>query len=505
MFARRHGASASFRLLHTTASLFFVLAIPVILALLPYWRSVVEASGTTYYVGCAAGNDSNSGTSESQAWKSLGKANRAPLRPGDRLLLKRGCTWTGPLNAAWNGTAAQPILISVYGSGTRPLIQNGYNSNVKITGSHQIIEYIRTRSDPERSDPGCRDQTVGWKLGFAFIDGASYNTVRHSAPTEHGAGFYVSSNSHHNKILNNTITGNNMMLLLDKKNPEGEAGGFGVLLNGNDNEVAYNYFSSNNTWCGYKSDGTLGVGDSAAIEIYKGKRNFIHHNKAIDQRTFAELGSNNNIPDGLAEDNIFVYNVHASQTNPAIFLIVRGANSSFGPNLRTKVFNNTIYLTGVGDARVEGVVCHAGCNSDILTLKNNIIWSEGKTIFADRPFNESNNIYWKTGGNPLVDFRGFQMSDTSKIVNPQFVSRSAGDLRLKPTSPAIDTGSSVAVNAGYASDFNQVPVPQGARPDIGAHEYSPVPESATPTPPARATPVAGKYRLNLPLISHKHR
>src|SRR5690242_10027884 len=43
-----------------------------------------------YYVDCTGGNDTNSGTAESAAWKSLSKARTAPLLPGDRLLFKRG-------------------------------------------------------------------------------------------------------------------------------------------------------------------------------------------------------------------------------------------------------------------------------------------------------------------------------------------------------------------------------------------------------------------------------
>src|SRR5689334_18782393 len=35
----------------------------------------VAAGGTTYYVDCAAGKDSNNGTSSGNAWKSVSKAN----------------------------------------------------------------------------------------------------------------------------------------------------------------------------------------------------------------------------------------------------------------------------------------------------------------------------------------------------------------------------------------------------------------------------------------------
>src|SRR5262249_46228261 len=71
----------------------------------------VPVAGTSYYVDCTAGADTNAGTAQSQAWRSLAKANGATLKPGDRLFLNRGCTWTGPLQAHWTGTADKPITI----------------------------------------------------------------------------------------------------------------------------------------------------------------------------------------------------------------------------------------------------------------------------------------------------------------------------------------------------------------------------------------------------------
>ncbi len=104
---------------------------------------VVQAqSPVTYYVDCLAGNDANVGTGMVQAWKSINKANTAPLRPGDKLLFKRGCAWKGPLKAAWNGTETQPITIAAYGTGSLPRIQDSYNVNFQITGSYQVIEYL---------------------------------------------------------------------------------------------------------------------------------------------------------------------------------------------------------------------------------------------------------------------------------------------------------------------------------------------------------------------------
>src|SRR6266487_4526021 len=46
-------------------------------------------SGVTYYIS-PAGSDSAAGTSPTTAWRTLGRANSASLRPGDRVLLQGG-------------------------------------------------------------------------------------------------------------------------------------------------------------------------------------------------------------------------------------------------------------------------------------------------------------------------------------------------------------------------------------------------------------------------------
>lgn len=77
------------------------------------WNSRVnpQITGITYFVDCMSGRDSNSGVGEKRAWKSVDRANRAVLAPGDALLFQGGCNWRGPLQADWNGLPGYPILI----------------------------------------------------------------------------------------------------------------------------------------------------------------------------------------------------------------------------------------------------------------------------------------------------------------------------------------------------------------------------------------------------------
>src|SRR5690554_4778639 len=85
---------------------------------------------TVYYVSSSSGSDSNSGTSESSAWRSLDKVNGFTQKPGDQILFKRGDSWNGTITVNASGTSGSPIVYGAYGTGEKPKI---YGSEV-ITG-----------------------------------------------------------------------------------------------------------------------------------------------------------------------------------------------------------------------------------------------------------------------------------------------------------------------------------------------------------------------------------
>lgn len=101
------------------ASLLFAGTIPINALSTPVYAA---AQGTSYYVDSNNGNDSQSGTSASQAWKSLGKVNSMAFQPGDRILFKSGGSWNGHLSPQGSGTAGSPIVVDRYDSGNKPVI-----------------------------------------------------------------------------------------------------------------------------------------------------------------------------------------------------------------------------------------------------------------------------------------------------------------------------------------------------------------------------------------------
>jgi hypothetical protein len=86
---------------------------------------IPEISGTAYFIDCAQGEDSNEGTSTSQAWGSLDHVNRTIFQPGDGIFFKRGTTCNGALTPQGSGEEGDPILMGAYGRGELPIIEAG--------------------------------------------------------------------------------------------------------------------------------------------------------------------------------------------------------------------------------------------------------------------------------------------------------------------------------------------------------------------------------------------
>jgi hypothetical protein len=120
-------------------------------------------------------------------------------------------------------------------------------------------------------------------------------------------------------------------------------------------------------------------------------------------------------------------------------------------------------LTG---AHSQGFICHAGCNTSILTMKANLISAVLKAGYADGAYAGGYNMY---GGGQ----RQFAMQPGDFAGNPLFVDATQGDLSLRKDSPAVD--SSHSRNAGMVDIENTVLPRDGngdgiAATDIGAIE-----------------------------------
>lgn len=124
----------------TVKSTFFSLTAFALLAVFLLNSSTTFA--TQYYVS-NAGNDSNNGTSQNTPFKTLAKVNSLTLKPGDKVLLKGGNSFTSANNSVGikiknSGTAQAPIEINSYG-GSKATINASSTFGILVEDASYII------------------------------------------------------------------------------------------------------------------------------------------------------------------------------------------------------------------------------------------------------------------------------------------------------------------------------------------------------------------------------
>lgn len=412
--------------------------------------SPASAAGTAYFVS-DAGNDGNDGISPATAWKSLDKVNATALEPGDSVSFRRGDTWTGGLIINHSGTARSAITLNGYGDGSPPTILVGQTGTcLRVNGHFVEVDGLRAE--------GC---------GYAGISVyGDHGVVRNSVSVYNAVGIQVGNGSDFGKYANNTLTDNNILNVNtlgagcgtpDAVDCTDDSGAFGILINGDDNEF------SGNTITGSTATSYDFGHDGSAIEIYNGNRNKIHHNTAIDNNVFSEIGRSNRTADG----NTFSYNLirascgaTCSQTTG---LIVRGPSSSFGPTNGTVFEHNTVWLDGRDS---QAVVCHASCpgstviRANILVAVRNSIWMDGSG------WTEEQNVL---NGPTNID------PSSSSSTAPALFADAPADLHLSAGSPAIDrAGNDISgLDLGGLTAAQNGDCSGNTAADSGAYEYDP--------------------------------
>lgn len=102
-------------------------------------------SSHVYYLDATSGSNQNNGTSPRSAWQSIEVLKQISLQPGDKILLKKGETFSGILELTGKGTYTHPIIIDAYGEGNqKPCIAGNDTSMYAVRISIPIISQFKT-------------------------------------------------------------------------------------------------------------------------------------------------------------------------------------------------------------------------------------------------------------------------------------------------------------------------------------------------------------------------
>jgi len=477
--------------------------------------------GVTYYIDPSNGNDSNNGTSQGTAWKTISKVNLSSLNPGDNVLFKRGEILRETLIVPSSGSSGKPITFGAYGSGNMPVISGfdlitgwstsgnsyvKYDLGMEIEGIDKTVtvlldDSIRLQYNPDKDNlsPGeyfhnSTDDDLYLRL--PGDDDPSGHTIeaqiRHSSLESTYQDFITVEDIYFEGGVYGTYQwrGNDQWTIQDcrfryigshaiKLEGEGGAGNTNNLIRRND--IRY-------------------IGGSGIDEYIKpfsiridggSNNNTFEYNQSVDSEYGAVFQTD-------SDSNIFRYNwfecngeknftLINSDSNEVYYnlFIHHGGNWDYilqlsNGSLNNRIYNNTLRATLDADADIG--IWITG-NSTGTHVKNNIIYSSARCLIVDSGSEVNavldHNCYYRSSPGALItwagtDYTSEQFSSYQRAsgqdVNsfpddPEFIDTDKDDLNLSIGSPCINEG----VYVGLTQNFEGNYIPQGSAPDIGAY------------------------------------
>lgn len=180
--------------------------------------NTANAYATNYYVSQSDGNDNNNGISATTPWKTLAKAGQLTYVSGDQLLLKCNDAWNEQLTLAGSGTAINPILVSSYGTGNKPMITRSdttadkcivINSpwgwkvtNLELGNAYRGIDCIVTETD----------KSYLWFENLFIHDCTAGPACTQESPVRYGISIFANYPSDKTKVCLSDITVTNCVM-----------------------------------------------------------------------------------------------------------------------------------------------------------------------------------------------------------------------------------------------------------------------------------------------------
>jgi hypothetical protein len=520
--------------------------------------AAIPALATDYYVS-PSGNDKKGNGTAAKPWKTIAEVNQHQYLPGDRILFQGGASYSGTLNftSRSRGTAASPIMVTSYGAG-RATIAPGtaaalfaYNtagyvlSNLDFVGSGASntahgVNFYADLAGGVKLDTIVIDSVEVRGFGKAGIIIGSWNgvtgfqNVRITNTSSHdnadgGISTYGDVNintvgwPHRNVYIGNCTAYNNM----------GRAGtttasGNGIVVGAADGVIIERSLAYNNGVNNTNNGGPVG------IWVYDSNNALIQYNESHHNHTNSVTDGGGFDIDGGTTNSVMQYNYSHDNEGPGYALIQYAgarvwANNTARYNVSqndarkngvgaihfwnggsgvqsAQVYNNTVYISGT--APMPRAMMFQTPTSNV-SVRNNIFFSTGGAPVLDAVGGQYNlslqgNNWWSGGAattfvwnyasyGDLGSFRSstgmetFNGSPVGMSLDPRLTAPGAGPsinnpaalstlsaYRLQGGSPMIDTGltlgSLFGVNPG-PSDLYGSPLPRGLAYDVGANEY----------------------------------
>jgi len=481
------------------------------------WTSI--SHGRDYYVS-PTGHDANPGT-RTQPWRTIEKVNQIRFEPGDCVHFEGGQRFPGTITLDWIDSR---LTVTSYGDG-RAVIDGANDSGLIANGCDHLTLRNLSFIGSGRKDGNTKDGVVivdsqgvtidhidvrGFRTSGLQMEGVRHARVAHVHARENGfAGISVGyhKRSEHVRISHCTAENNPG----DPSNLTNHSGN-GIVVAGADDIVVEYCQAFNNGWdMPRQGNGPVG------IWAWNVNHAIIQHCISHDNKSPGDDGGGFDL-DGGATNSILQYNLSYNNDGPGYFLcqfpgaldfknnVIRynishndGVKSnrrsgidvfSASPNASDcQVYNNTVYnrhgaAVGFGSLPMSNVV-----------FRNNIFICSGNVIAGETAGGRfENNIYWSADERPLsfdghTTLREWAEATGQEKVNGRIIARyvdpevvttdgemptdameltDLGTYRLQADSPCLKTGTQIENNGGR--DLWGNPIPQDARPAVGARE-----------------------------------
>ena len=408
------------------------------------WVCPRTSAAASYYVS-ASGTDANAGTL-SAPWKTLARASRAVLHPGDVLLLRGGDVFRDSFSveAADAGTDANPISITAYGSGRAVIAPlSGSGISVYNAGGYRIAHLaIVGAGDAASGIVFFADVPGGVKLPSVMMDdvevsgfgsdgieigswnGATgYRNVRITRASVHGnarSGLIVYAqqpNVHEDVYIGDTRAFANSGIAGSPTNS-----GSGIVLGSVNRGTVERSVASGNGWLCSATEGPVGIWtyDSTFVTI--------QHNESYGNRTGGPADGGGFDLDQNVSHSVVQFNYSHGNAG-AGYLLAQGPATSthhsnvvrfnvsendgrknryagielWGRVLAAEIYNNTIFVAASASGTPRAVyVSNVGVPASTpahVHIRNNILQTDGSAPLIDVAAGV-------LGGSPDIRFEG---------------------------------------------------------------------------------------------------